>query len=126
MANTKYPLHPDAPLLLNHHRRPMTRRELIAQGFKLGGATLVGGTLAGLFNPARAATVSLSDDVAAARTACGIASQGAGKRNKRVPGADAPKGADGVKDASLETFLNDIDEMHRAAARPTPAADNSL
>jgi len=79
MAKNKQPLHPDAPLLLNNHRRPMTRRELIAQGFKLGGGTLVGGSLLSMLNPAMAASVSLSTDVAAARTACGILSQGAGK-----------------------------------------------
>jgi hypothetical protein len=79
MARNKHPLHPDAPLLLNDHRRPVTRRELIAQGFKLGGGTLIGGSLLSMFNPAQAASVSLSSDVAAARNACGILSQGAGK-----------------------------------------------
>jgi hypothetical protein len=79
MARNKLPLHPDAPLLLNNHRRPMTRRELIAQGFKLGTGSVVGGSLFSLLNPAQAATVSLSSDVAAARAECGILSQGAGK-----------------------------------------------
>jgi hypothetical protein len=80
MAKFKKPLHPDAPLLLNNHRRPVTRRELIAQGFKLGSGTLIGGSLMGILtNPALAADVSLSDDIAAVRDACGIAAQGAGK-----------------------------------------------
>ena len=81
MAKHKQPLHPDAPLLLNSHRRPVTRRELIAQGFKLGTGTVVGGSLLStwLTNPALAAEVALSDDIAAVRDACGIAAQGAGK-----------------------------------------------
>ena len=81
MAKHKQPLHPDAPLLLNSHRRPVTRRELIAQGFKLGTGTVVGGSLLSTWftNPALAAEVALSDDIAAVRDACGIAAQGAGK-----------------------------------------------
>jgi hypothetical protein len=77
MAKHKQPLHPDAPLYLNNHRRPVTRRELIAQGFKLGAGTVVGGSLLGMLgNPALA---ELSPDLQTARTLCGIASQGAGK-----------------------------------------------
>src|SRR5688572_2854212 len=80
MAKYKAPLHPDAPLYLNNHRRPVSRRELIAQGFKLGTGTLVGGSLMSILtNPAMAAEVALSDDIAAVRDACGIAAQGAGK-----------------------------------------------
>ncbi|HEY7885599.1 MAG TPA: hypothetical protein VIC08_11715 [Cellvibrionaceae bacterium] len=71
------PLHPDAPLLLNDHARPVTRRELIAQGFRAGTATVLGGSMLGLLsNPALA---DLSPDIAALRNACGIATQGAGK-----------------------------------------------
>ena len=80
MAKYKAPLHPDAPLYLNNHRRPVTRRELIAQGFKLGTGTLVGGSLMSILtNPAMAAEVALSQDIADVRDACGIAAQGAGK-----------------------------------------------
>lgn len=80
MAKYKKPLHPDAPLLLNNHRLPVTRRELIAQGFKLGSGTLIGGSLMSILtNPAYGADVSLSPDIAAVRDACGIAAQGAGK-----------------------------------------------
>lgn len=80
MAKYKKPLHPDAPLLLNNHRRPVTRRELIAQGFKLGSGTLIGGSLMSILtHPAYGADVSLSPDIAAVRDACGIAAQGAGK-----------------------------------------------
>jgi hypothetical protein len=77
MARYKAPLHPDAPLLLNSHRRPMTRRELIAQGFRAGGVTLAGGSLFSLLSPS--AMASLSADIADKRAQCGIASQGAGK-----------------------------------------------
>ncbi len=81
MAKNKQPLHPDAPLLLNDHRRPMTRRELIAQGFKVGGASLVTGSMFGFFANSASAqqTVQLSGDLIAARQACGIAAQGNGK-----------------------------------------------
>jgi len=80
MAKYKKPLHPDAPLLLNNHRRPITRREMIAQGFKLGSGTLIGGSLFSILTqPGYAAEVGLSADIAAVRDACGIAAQGAGK-----------------------------------------------
>lgn len=79
MAKHRPPLHPDAPLYLNSHRRPVTRREMIAQGFKAGVGTVLGGSVFSLFANPRAAEAALSSDVAAARTACGIASQGAGK-----------------------------------------------
>lgn len=77
MAKKFTALHPDAPLRLNDHPRPVTRRELIAQSFIMGGATVIGGPLLGLYgNPAQAA---LSADIIAKRAACGIAAQGNGK-----------------------------------------------
>ncbi|HTF98921.1 MAG TPA: hypothetical protein VL995_22480 [Cellvibrio sp.] len=80
MAKYRKPLHPDAPLYLTNHRRPMTRREMIAQGFKLGSGTLVGGSLLSILTqPGYAAEVNLSADIAAVRDQCGIAAQGAGK-----------------------------------------------
>lgn len=77
MAKYKAPLHPDAPLLLNDHARPMTRRELIAQGFMAGTATVVGGSMLSMFAPN--ALAGLSQDIIDKRTACGIRSSGAGK-----------------------------------------------
>jgi hypothetical protein len=77
MAKHKQPLHPDAPLLLNSHSRPVTRREMIAQGFKLGTGTVIGGSLLGMLS--HPAYAELSADLQAARAACGIAAQGAGK-----------------------------------------------
>lgn len=80
MAKNKQPLHPNAPLLLNDHPRPVTRRELIAQSFKMGGAAIVTGSSFGFFaNSAGAQTVDLSADIQTAKAACGIASQGNGK-----------------------------------------------
>lgn len=64
--------HPD-------HPRPVTRRQLIAQGFMAGAATVVGGGVLSLFSNPRAAYAALSPDLEALKAACGIAVQGAGK-----------------------------------------------
>src|SRR5262245_62964350 len=56
---------PDAPQRHDNHRRPMTRRELIAQGFMTGGATVLTTGLAGLFANPRAALAQLAEDLAA-------------------------------------------------------------
>lgn len=64
--------HPD-------HRRPLTRREFIAQGFMAGGATVVGGSIFSLFSNPQKAYAALSSDIAALQSACGIATVGAGK-----------------------------------------------
>ncbi|WP_339899653.1 hypothetical protein [uncultured Gilvimarinus sp.] len=77
MSKYRAPLHPDAPLKLNSHHRPISRRDLIAQGFRTGGATLTGASLLTLL--AGNANAALSPDINAMRQACGIASQGAGK-----------------------------------------------
>jgi hypothetical protein len=79
MTTKNTTLHPDAPLLLNNHRRPITRRELVAQGFRAGTATVLGGSIFSLFANPRAAEAALSADLLAMRSACGIAAQGAGK-----------------------------------------------
>lgn len=62
--------HPDAPQRHDNHRRPMTRRELIAQGFMTGGATVLS---AGLFG--RRALADLAPDLQldAAALGCGVA-----------------------------------------------------
>jgi hypothetical protein len=79
MTTKNTTLHPDAPLLLNNHRRPITRRELVAQGFRAGTATVLGGSIFSLVANPRAAEAALSADLLAMRSACGIAAQGAGK-----------------------------------------------
>ncbi len=70
--------HPDAPLYHTSHKRPVTRRDLIAQGFLAGTGTVIGTSLLGaLSNPLYA---ELAPDVAALRDGlCGLSSQGAGK-----------------------------------------------
>lgn len=79
MTSKKPPLHPDAPLKLNNHSRPVTRRELVSQGFRAGTATVLGGSIFSLFANPREAEAALSADLIAMRSACGIAAQGAGK-----------------------------------------------
>jgi hypothetical protein len=69
----------DEPLRHPDHRRPVTRREFIAQGFAGGGALVLGPTIFGLFANPRAARAALSPDLEALRQSCGIAVQGAGK-----------------------------------------------
>jgi hypothetical protein len=70
--------HPDAPQRHANHRRPMTRRELIGQGFMAGGAAVLGGGILSLFANPRAAHAALAQDLQALTSACGI-SNGAGK-----------------------------------------------
>src|SRR5690554_4919336 len=67
--------HPDAP---QRHHRAMTRRELIAQGFVAGSATVLSGGVLGLFANPRQAYAELADDLRDLADACGI-SNGAGK-----------------------------------------------
>jgi hypothetical protein len=69
---------PDAPQRHGNHRRPMTRRELIGQGFLAGSATVLGGGILSLFSNPRAAYAALADDLQGLTSACGI-SNGAGK-----------------------------------------------
>ena len=57
--------HPDAPQRHDSHRRPMTRRELIGQGFLTGGATVLSTGLFSLFANPRAAFAELAEDLAA-------------------------------------------------------------
>lgn len=70
--------HPDAPQRHESHARPMSRRELIGQGFLGGSASVLGGSVLGLFSNPRQAYAALADDLAALTTGCGI-TNGAGK-----------------------------------------------
>ena len=70
---------PNEPLFHPDHRRPITRREMIAQGFKAGAGTVMGASLFSMFANPRNAYAQLADDVAAIRDACGISTAGAGK-----------------------------------------------
>lgn len=70
---SKRPLSPDQPLRLADHPRPVTRRQLIQQGFIGGGAALVGTSLFGLFADPKAARAALSPDLAALKNSpCNI------------------------------------------------------
>jgi hypothetical protein len=69
----------DAPLLHDDHGKPSTRREFIAQGFCAGMATVIGGSALNLVAPAKSAKATLSADLEALKSSCGIATQGAGK-----------------------------------------------
>ena len=64
--------HPDAPQRHENHRRPMTRRELIAQGFMSGGAMVLTGGALSLFSNPRAAHAQMANDLEALKVACGI------------------------------------------------------
>lgn len=65
------------PLAHQDHHRPRTRRELIAQGFMQGMATVVGTSIiGGGMMPRNARALSIGDDVIAN---CGIRFDGAGK-----------------------------------------------
>lgn len=62
-----------------NHRRPVSRRDFLAQGFITGAASVAGPSLYGLFANPRDAHAALSPDIEALKQSCGIAVQGAGK-----------------------------------------------
>src|SRR5512139_2403618 len=77
---------PPRPLALDEpirheasHKRPVTRRDFLAQGFAAGLGTVVAPTVFGLFANPRAAMAALSPDLQALKASCGIDVQGAGK-----------------------------------------------
>ena len=72
------PRHPDAPQRHGNHSRPMTRRELIGQGFMAGTATVLSGGVLSLFANPRDAFGALAADLQLLTQGCGI-TNGAGK-----------------------------------------------
>jgi hypothetical protein len=64
MAKRKKPIGVNEPLYHPDHARPRTRREFIAQGFTAGMATVLGGSIFGLFASPREARAALSNDIA--------------------------------------------------------------
>jgi hypothetical protein len=74
--------HPDAPQRHDNHRRPMTRRELIAQGFMTGGATVLTTGLFSLFANPRAALAQLAEDLAAD---AGVLGCGVDRTGTKIP-----------------------------------------
>src|SRR5688500_15928313 len=61
------------------HKRPVTRRDFLAQGLRAGLGTVVAPTVFSLFANPRAALAELSPDLEALRASCGIQVLGAGK-----------------------------------------------
>ena len=57
--------HPDAPQRHDNHSRPMTRRQLIGQGFLTGGAAVLSTGLFSLFANPQTALAQLAEDLAA-------------------------------------------------------------
>jgi len=81
MAKPRKPIGINEPLRHASHKRPVTRRDFLAQGFLTGTGILTAPTLLGLMAGTRnaQAAVSLSTDIAAAKTACGLDVLGGGK-----------------------------------------------
>lgn len=69
----------NAPLLHNSHRRPVSRREFVSQGFAAGTASVMAPSVLTLLAHSPTAKATLSADIEALKSACGIAVQGAGK-----------------------------------------------
>ncbi len=79
MARNRKSFGLDEPLRHPDHRRPLSRRDFIAQGFARGGAVLAGTSIFSLFASPRAAHAALSPDIQALLGPCGISNLGAGK-----------------------------------------------
>lgn len=69
----------DAPLFHDHHDKPTSRRDFIAQGFYAGAGAVLGTSVLSMFANPRKAMAELSPDLEALKAGCGIATQGAGK-----------------------------------------------
>jgi hypothetical protein len=79
MMKNRQTISADAPLYHSDHARPLTRRDFIAQGFMAGVGTVLGGSVLSLFTNPGKAHATLSADLEALKSSCGIATQGAGK-----------------------------------------------
>ena len=79
MAKKRRIRHPDEPVLHPDHPRPVTRRQFIAANLMAAPAMLAGAGVMSLFANPRRAYAALSSDLEALKSACGIATQGAGK-----------------------------------------------
>jgi len=69
----------DEPLLHAAHKKPVTRRDFISQGLMAGTASVVAPSMLGLLASPQKAQAALSADIELLKSACGIATQGAGK-----------------------------------------------
>lgn len=72
-------LAPEAPLLHADHKRPVSRRDFIAQGFMSGAGVVMSTGLMGLLSGANNAHATLSPDLANRLATCNININGAGK-----------------------------------------------
>ena len=59
----KKALHADSPLKFGDHKRPVSRRDFIRQGFSFGSAAVMAPTLLGLFANPLEAKAALSSDL---------------------------------------------------------------
>jgi len=78
----KKPKHPtnNGPYYHRDHKRPVSRRDFLGQGFLAGSGLVLGSSpLLSLFASPGLANAALSSDMQALQTACGITSVGAGK-----------------------------------------------
>jgi hypothetical protein len=73
---------PDAPQRHGSHHRPMTRRELIGQGFLTGGATVLSTGLFGLFANPRSAFAQLAADL---QTDANLLGCGVDRTGSKIP-----------------------------------------
>jgi hypothetical protein len=71
MAKRRKPLSLNEPLRHLAHKRPVTRRDFLAQGFLSGAGMVIGGSLLGLLGPRSAR--ALSTDLEALKDPCDIA-----------------------------------------------------
>ena len=69
----------DAPLKHNDHKRPVSRRDFIRQGFRAGSAAVMAPSIFSLFANPLEAKAALSPDLEALKNSCGLAVQGAGR-----------------------------------------------
>ncbi|MDF1644648.1 MAG: general secretion pathway protein GspF [Pseudomonadales bacterium] len=69
----------DEPLRHAAHKRPVSRRDFISQGFMAGMGTAIGTSMFSMFANPRNAMAALSGDMEDLKSNCGIATQGAGK-----------------------------------------------
>ncbi|HEC19485.1 MAG TPA: general secretion pathway protein GspF [Gammaproteobacteria bacterium] len=63
LKKNRHGLSPDAPLLHQDHKRPVTRRDFLRQGFLTGAGITLGGSVFSLFTNPRAAQAALSSDL---------------------------------------------------------------
>lgn len=79
MAKQRKPLHIDEPLRHASHKRPVTRRDFLAQGFLTGAGIVTAPSLLGLLSAPGNAQAALSGDIQQHIIDCGLATPGGGK-----------------------------------------------